>query len=197
MALKKIRTSLFSFRSLQNRKMLFAFSFLLGFFVFLVDFFTKAYVDQHLPLLSYAHPYYPSGGIAVFQNWQGIDFSINHVINSGAAWGVFASFQDLLLCFRICVIIAMVLFLLFFNKESAKVFPFILIVAGASGNVADYFIYGHVVDMFMFHFKFWNYTYPIFNVADSAIFCGIAWLFIQTLKRSKKQRSSIQKQKQS
>jgi signal peptidase II len=53
-----------------------------------------------------------------------------------------------------------------------------LIATGAIGNILDYFIYGHVVDVF--YFVFWGYSFPVFNVADSIIFCGIVVLFLQS-----------------
>jgi signal peptidase II len=147
--------------------------------VLCLDFFSKAYVHNHISLISMSSPFYPYGGIGVFHNWHGIDFSINHAINKGAAWGILSSFQHYLLYFRMLVIGGMVFYVFFWNKHSSKSTPLVLVIAGAIGNVADYFIYGHVVDMF--HFKFWNYVFPVFNVADSSIFCGVAWLLIRSL----------------
>jgi signal peptidase II len=162
-------------------------AFFLACAILTIDFFSKSYVAQHLPLITFAPPVYPYGGIPVFNDIAGIDFSINHAINKGAAWGILAAFQHWLLVFRILVIIFMIGFLAFFNKQPAKVLPFTAIIAGASGNVIDYFVYGHVVDMF--HFEFGSYSYPIFNVADSAIFCGIVCLFFQAFYHSKKNPS--------
>ncbi len=145
--------------------------------VLTVDFITKDYVHNTIPLMHWSSAFYPYGGIAVFEDWHGIGFSINHVINKGAAWGMFASFQQVLLYLRIAVIGGLLTYLIFFPLSTARQIFFSLIVAGAIGNVLDYFIYGHVVDMF--HFTFWGYTYPIFNVADSAISTGIVLVLIQ------------------
>jgi signal peptidase II len=156
--------------------------------VLLVDFISKSYVQSRIPVLGWAYPIYPYGGIAVFQGWHGIDFSINHVINKGAAWGMLASFQDYLLYFRILIIGGMTAYLLFGSSREQK-FPLSLIISGALGNVVDYFMYGHVIDMF--YFKFGNYSFPVFNVADSAIFCGVSWMLLQSfLKRISSSRSS-------
>ncbi len=151
-----------------------------GLLIFALDFFSKSYVHQTLPPMGYFYPY---GGIDLFQDWMGIEFSIVHVINKGAAWGVLAGMQEGLLYLRLLIIGSMLVYLLFFNRDRARQWPFVLILAGALGNVADYFRFGHVIDMF--HFKFWGYTYPIFNIADSAIFCGIAWLLLQSFYRKK------------
>jgi len=58
-------------------------------------------------------------------------------------------------------------------------FPFALILTGAVGNVLDYFVYGHVIDML--HFVLWTYDFPVFNIADSLITLGVAGLMGATL----------------
>jgi signal peptidase II len=131
---------------------------------------------------------YPYGGVAIFYDWHGIDFSINHVINTGAAWGRFATWQTALLIIRIFMILA-VSYYLFSSSSKSNRLPFTLILSGAIGNVLDYFLYGHVVDMF--HFRFWGYTYPLFNIADSAIVCGIICLLFLSFQR--KLKSSFSK----
>ncbi|HSW86215.1 MAG TPA: signal peptidase II [Rhabdochlamydiaceae bacterium] len=168
----------------------------IAFVILCLDFFSKAYVQSHIPLINYSSPFFPYGGIGVFHNWHGIDFSINHVINKGAAWGILSSFQQYLLYFRILVIGGMLTYVFFLNKSHSKNAPFMLIISGAVGNVIDYFIYGHVVDMF--HFKFGSYVYPVFNVADSSIFCGIAWLLIQSfMSKAEKKLGFLQGKKSS
>jgi signal peptidase II len=153
--------------------------FLFACALFLIDFFSKAYVHAHIPAMALSPPFFPYGGIAVFQNWYGIDFSINFVLNKGAAWGMFADFQYVLLYLRIAVIGAILGYVLFFNKNKSHSIPLTLIITGAIGNVIDTFRYGYVVDMF--HLRFWSYSYPVFNVADSAIFCGIIWMLLLSL----------------
>lgn len=158
---------------------------LLGCFVFVLDVITKYLTQEYLPL-NYLNPhFYPYGGIGVFKNFLGIEFSINHATNRGAAWGILAEFQSSLLILRIILVSAMLVYVLFYNKDVSKQIPLMLIMSGAIGNICDYFFYGHVIDMF--HFIFWRYDYPIFNVADSAIFIGIVWLFLlSTLKPKEK-----------
>lgn len=147
----------------------------IGMGILFVDFFTKAYVYYLLPIIDYKS-FYPYGGIGVFHNFIGVDFAISLAVNRGAAWGVFADFQMLLLVVRILVILGMILYLLFLNKDPAIHFPLVLVISGALGNVIDYFLYGYVIDFF--HFNFWGYHFPVFNVADSAITIGVCWLFL-------------------
>jgi signal peptidase II len=122
---------------------------------------------------------YPFGGIGVFRDWHGIDFSIVHLINKGAAWGIFSSLQHYLLYVRVAIIGGLLAYLFFVNTSVLRKFSLMLIVTGALGNVVDYFVYGHVVDMF--YFIFWGYSYPVFNTADSVIFVGIMLLLGETL----------------
>lgn len=55
-----------------------------------------------------------------------------------------------------------------------------LIIGGAIGNVVDRFRYGAVADFFSFHIGGWHY--PAFNIADAAIFCGVMWLIVCSLR---------------
>ena len=147
---------------------------LVGIFLFILgaDFFTKLYVDQHIPLMESSKMTYPFGGVPVFYHFFGIDFSLNHVTNTGAAWGFFSHYQIPLLIFRCVLIFLLSIYLLRQIKEFKKLLPYVLVLSGAVGNIMDYFYYGHVVDMF--HFVFWGYSYPVFNIADASIFIGVA-----------------------
>lgn len=147
--------------------------------VFAADALLKAFIHTEIPPIATSSPFFPYGGIGIFRHWHGIDFSIVHVINRGAAWGVFSSMQDYLLYARIAIIGGLVTYLFFVSASAYRKFCLTLIATGAIGNVADYFIYGHVVDMF--YFNFWGYSYPVFNLADSAIFMGIALLLKEAL----------------
>jgi signal peptidase II len=46
-----------------------------------------------------------------------------------------------------------------------------LVLGGAVGNVIDRSFYGYVVDFILLHYQEWSY--PAFNIADSAITCGV------------------------
>jgi signal peptidase II len=172
-------------------------TFLLSFFLFLflLDFFSKMYVHNCIPSMNSYFPVYPYGGIGVFHDVWGIDFSINHVVNKGAAWGMFASFQDVLLYVRLIIIGAILSYLVFVSVPLSRQIPLVMILSGAIGNVLDFFLYGHVIDMF--HFKFWGHSFAVFNVADSAITCGIAWLFLLSFSSSMKgsKKADIKAQK--
>jgi signal peptidase II len=153
------------------KKWLFLFAFLL-----LLDIATKLWAT-HLPHLKPG--VYPFGGMGVFA-LGGITFSLNYVVNTGAAWGIFTGYPGLLFALRLALILG-ILFLI------PKRFPIGLILTGAIGNVIDYCLYGHVIDFL--HFTFWGYSFPIFNIADSCITIGILSLLLLP-QRSKEAKVS-------
>jgi signal peptidase II len=61
-----------------------------------------------------------------------------------------------------------------------------LIAGGALGNVVDRMIHGHVVDFLLFHWRDWSF--PAFNVADSAITVGAVLLILDELIRVRRAR---------
>jgi signal peptidase II len=93
---------------------------------------------------------------------------------------MFGGYQLPLLYLRVALILALIIYTLFINKRKQWQIPLCMIIAGAIGNVIDYFLYGHVIDMI--HVVLWGYDYPVFNVADSAIFLGIAALLLTPTK---------------
>jgi len=127
---------------------------------------------------------YPYGGIAIF-DWLGVSFSLNKIVNTGAAWGLLQGHSSFLFGLRTLIIVCLVIYLLFYNKKKTPSFPLWLIVTGAIGNGIDYLAYGHVIDFF--HFCFWGYSFAIFNLADSYITLGVLGLLI--LSRFAKHRS--------
>ena len=57
-----------------------------------------------------------------------------------------------------------------------------LILGGALGNLYDRFSQGRVTDFLQFTFV----DFPIFNIADALIDCGIALIFIDLFKYGQK-----------
>lgn len=147
--------------------------------ILLLDQLTKWLTDRFIPMMSQSPASYPYGGIGIFKNVLGVEFSVSHLTNYGAAWGVMADFQVYLLALRIVLIAGLTYYVLFLNRNAGWVIPLTMVLAGAIGNVIDYFTYGHVVDML--HFIFWGYDYPVFNLADSAVFLGVAWIGLSAL----------------
>lgn len=148
-----------------------------------IDAFSKYWVQSNLPVMDQYSLWYPYGGIGVFKNFLGTEFSIVHATNHGAAWSLFSDYQGYLMVLRFLLAAGLVIYLFFYNTRQSWIAPLSLIVAGAIGNIIDYFVYGHVIDMFQF--TFWGRPYPIFNIADSAISVGILWLVLLSLPEEK------------
>ncbi len=151
------------------------------------DIALKAYTFYNIPLMTWAFPSYPYGGIPVFHNWFGIDFSLSYAMNKGAAWGILSSFQHYLLYLRFLIMAGIFLYLVVVKMPFVKKLALSLVLTGALGNVLDFFLYKHVVDMFLF--CFWGYIFPVFNIADVSIFCGVVLLLFHGLWDKKKSSS--------
>ncbi len=146
-----------------------------------LDIGVKRYVFSHISSLQ---------GIVVFHDWLGIDFSLENVRNTGAAWGFLSSLQPYLLWGRCAIILALLGVIVFSRSAFGHKAAISFIVTGALGNVLDFFTYGYVVDMF--HFCFWGRSFAVFNVADSVIFCGVVALFLQQAREKRGKKRSAE-----
>ena len=128
----------------------------------------KFWVEQTLPFQEVVPvvPYF-----ALYRTWnEGVAFSF---LSNVDGWVIIA------------LRIAIVGFVLWWWRSAQNTgflvhAGFLLIIAGALGNIADRFIYGHVVDYVLFHTDTWSFA--VFNLADSlisvgAVTVGIAELF--------------------
>ncbi len=155
----------------------------LAFFLFLLglDIASKLAAIHWIPPLAFGD--YPYGGIGAFSDFFGVSFSLNYTVNTGAAWGVFSGHSGLLFALRTVVILGLISYLLFFRREETPQFALWVVATGAIGNALDYIFYRHVIDFF--HFVFWGYSFPIFNLADSYITLGVVGLVLLSRKAKK------------
>lgn len=119
-----------------------------------IDHLTKWIVVQHLPL---------HGVIGA-----GAPISIDHVENSGAAFGLFPQFQWLYLIVAAIVVTYIVLVGQRYGTTVFRQVLLGLILGGAVSNGIDRLAQGRVVDFIDLHW------WPVFNVADMSIVIGIA-----------------------
>ena len=101
--------------------------------------------------------------------------------NTGAAFGIFDGQNIALLGLSLLFILAMAVYL-WRNGAGSFGAAFALILAGAIGNAVDRLRFGYVVDFI--DMRVW----PIFNMADSAITCGVFLVFFGVLRRRGKGR---------
>jgi signal peptidase II len=114
--------------------------------------------------------------IVVVENF----FNINHVLNPGGAFGLFATGSPMVRKFIFIFLSSLVaLFILWLYRRIAADLVFLsfglaLIFGGAIGNLIDRFRFGKVVDFLDFYIG--TAHWPAFNVADSGISIGMAIL---------------------
>lgn len=142
-----------------------------GAVVIALDLWTKSLVQsvftygEHLPLTSF------------------FDLVLFH--NEGAAFSFLAGaggWQRLFFSTFALVASAVIIHLLRRHPDK-KLFCFALglILGGALGNLYDRLTLGYVVDFLFFHYQ--GYYWPAFNVADSAIFCGVVLLLWEEFRK--------------
>ncbi len=105
--------------------------------------------------------------------------------NEGAAFSFLAAaggWQRLLFSTFAVIASGVILYLLRKHPENKRFcFALGLILGGALGNLYDRVTLGHVIDFLFFHYR--GLYWPAFNVADSAIFCGVVLLLWDELKK--------------
>ena len=137
---------------------------LIVFLIFLLDRISKLYVI-HLDGLILNSKIITSKFINIQLIW-----------NEGVAFGLFAFddkfFYNLITGF----IIIIILILIYFIRRSRGIekYSFLIILAGALGNVFDRFFYSAVPDFIDIHYQ--NFHWFIFNVADIFITLGVILL---------------------
>lgn len=103
-------------------------------------------------------------------------FHITHVNNPGAAFGLLADKTVLFIVVTIAVLFFVFLaYRLLSPGRLVMRLALALILGGALGNLIDRVRFGYVVDFL--DFRIW----PVFNLADAAIVCGVALLIYQIM----------------
>jgi signal peptidase II len=67
------------------------------------------------------------------------------------------------------------------SKDNQSIYAEIIVLAGATSNIIDRFIYGGVVDFIVIAYK--SYAFPTFNIADIAIVLGVALMVYEMYKQ--------------
>ncbi len=117
-------------------------------------------------------------------------FNLTYVRNPGAAFGFLANsnpaFREIffLVMPPIAVVVILMLMKDIKDDDSANIIGHSLVFAGAIGNYIDRLRFRYVIDFLDFHYK-GIYSWPAFNIADSAIVCGIILLLILSVLQKK------------
>ena len=108
-------------------------------------------------------------------------FEIMYVKNVGAAWGILSGNLIMLIFISIA---ALFVLLFYINKEvdinKLMMLSYGFLLGGIMGNLIDRVFRSYVVDFL--HFYIFGYSYPVFNIADTLIVCGIVLMIIEVLR---------------
>lgn len=114
-------------------------------------------------------------------------FRLTHVLNTGAAFSLFADslspvvVRNSLIGFSIVAVIIVLGMLWRAGRTlSLTSIALALILGGALGNLYDRLRFGHVVDFLEVHIV--HYHWPDFNIADSCIVIGACLLLIEIFR---------------
>lgn len=104
--------------------------------------------------------------------------SFDLVFNRGISWGIFHD-SNMTVFLMVSMISAIITLLLCMHaycvyKKGNDIFGHLCIIIGSVSNLIDRVIYGGVIDFIILSYK--NYSWPIFNIADVAIVCGVGVL---------------------
>ena len=140
--------------------------------VFVLDQWTKYWINERLPLGSYG-----VSGRTVIPGF----FNLVHVGNTGAAWSMFAGRSTGLALLAFATLVSIFIWRRPLGlRQPMTQLAFGLLCGGILGNLVDRLLHGHVIDFIDLHFG--GYTYPTFNVADSGICIGVFWYVLGSLK---------------
>ena len=140
---------------------------------FLLDRMTKS------AALYYLVPAVPQPLFSLF----GISCQLNLTTNTGAAWGMLFHSPLLLLLLRISFLLILG-YIYYSTAALLSRVALLAVLAGASSNILDTLLWGHVIDMI--HFSFWGWDYPVFNIADICICIGSLVFFFSLYTEKQK-----------
>jgi signal peptidase II len=146
---------------------------MIALFVIVFDRISKIEVAKHVTMGS---------GIVVIPKL----FRITHVLNTGAAFSMFAESASPLavriglIVFSVVAALAVLFMLWRYGRQwSAAAVGFALVLGGAIGNLYDRAVLHYVIDFLEVHIG--SYHWPDFNIADSAISVGAVLLLVEMI----------------
>ena len=107
-------------------------------------------------------------------------FYITKVYITGAAWSLFEGSGILLIIIAIVAFFLLLKYQNVFVEKKRNTLAFALIYGGLVGNLIDRVIYGYVIDYL--HIYIFGFSFPVFNLADTAIVIGFLLVIIAIIK---------------
>jgi len=148
--------------------------------VLIADQVTKAWATASLK---------PVGSIEIIPNF----FRLSYALNRGVAFSLFSESPfDLRWVLATISALAAILVLGYLvrsqNPKAIAGISLALLLSGIAGNLLDRIRLGEVVDFLDFHLGT-AFTWPTFNIADSAICVGAALLAIHLMREERAERA--------
>ncbi|RYL92889.1 signal peptidase II [Sporolactobacillus sp. Y61] len=113
-------------------------------------------------------------------------FYLTSLRNTGAAWNILeGQFVFFFLVTGVVLVIIIYYMQRYGRKQPLLGTALGLIIGGALGNFVDRLFRGEVVDFF--HVYIFQYSFPVFNVADASLSIGVFFMIIYLLKDGKKE----------
>lgn len=106
-----------------------------------------------------------------------------YVQNFGVAWSMFNNKMLLIIAFSAVAICYLIYILRQYRTHLIIHFGILMMLGGAIGNVLDRLIRGFVVDYI--DVVIFGYDFPVFNIADMLLVCGVILIFVETLRKAK------------
>ena len=145
--------------------------YLIALLIILVDQITKWLVVKYMTL---------GESITVVEN---LLYITSHR-NRGAAWGILQGQMWFFYIVTTIVIIGIVYYIRKFSADKLTGISLGLILGGAIGNFIDRIFRNEVVDFV--HTYIFSYSFPVFNVADSALCIGVGLMVIAMFLEEKR-----------
>jgi signal peptidase II len=108
---------------------------------------------------------------------------LTYILNPGAAFGLFPGSRIALVAVSVAAVVVVLVSAWNPRTRFGTYFPLGLILGGAIGNLIDRVRLGMVVDFIQVGIPP-RYYWPVFNVADSAVTIGVAWIALALALRS-------------
>jgi signal peptidase II len=109
------------------------------------------------------------------------------VMNRGISWGMLNSTNILMYGTILAAVVVVTCLLAWYTYkrfcDGYTIYGELLVVSGSLSNMIDRVYYSGVIDFIVLHTKF--YTWPVFNLADSAIVLGVVLIGLQILINNK------------
>lgn len=116
-------------------------------------------------------------------------FSLSYYLNDGAAWSILSGKMFLFYVLTTISVIGISYYMYKHPKlEKYQQVGMLLYISGALGNLIDRVRIQAVVDYLDFKIPIIDYDFPIFNLADSLLVCGVILIALGVFKEEKNDR---------